>query len=502
MHVNVLEVQNYMKVDAFKVEANGKHVVISAANDSGKSSVVNALFDGINGINTKEHPDPVRHGADKAVIKIKTDQYIIERQIKPDGKSSLVVKTLDGKKVAGMTPQKLLDGLISEYSLDPVQFWFRRPQDQIDDVLKICGINPPVEKVEAITGEPCPALPNETADKYLERLSADNTGLYYTKRRLMNQEVETCRGAVEKQQQLVGDINLPEVLIRPVENIMSDIDTCNLQAEVNTREKTILVELEKEHAAYEIQFKEIESDIVAAGKQRTAIKMSITVDEAEITQLMNKITDLQTRIRLKQTEMNTLQDSVHQMTQRLEKGTELIEQQTAKIHQQQDKITALPDVESNRKMFTEELKQHQKHNDAAVKYNAAVERLDVLKSSHEDAKSKHTALDTCLERLRDLRRNLLNDIDLGIEGLSIGEGELLLNGVSFKQASSSQKLAVAFCIAIKGNPALKLIRIDNGELLDHNSQSHLLKLASESGYQVIMTRVNDQQGLQVEIIDV
>lgn len=501
MHVNILEVQNYMKVDAFRIDAHGNHVIISAANDSGKSSVVNGLYDGIQGVNLKLHPDPVRHGADKAVIKINTDEYLIERQIKPDGRSSLTVKTVDGKKVAGMTPHKLLSSLISEYSLDPVRFFNQREQDQIDDVLRVCGVKSPVDKVQEITGEPCPALPNETADKYLERLSKDETGVYYLKRRQINQEVETCRGALEKQNQLIAASKLPDKVIRPVDNILADIDSLNEVEQERSKETAVLTELEKTLVEYDMQYKDIENQIVIAGKDRASIKTSIAADEAEVTKLMNQITDLQSRIRSKQAQMNTLQENINALNERLENGSNVITDHNQLIDSQKEKLNALPDVSQNRKILTEELKEAQEHQKNLVKYESIVERYDELVMAHEDSKRKHQAADVCLERLRDLRRNLLNDVDLGIEGLSIGEGELLLNGVSFKQASSAQRLTVAFCIAIKGNPALKLIRIDNGELLDSKSQEHLLKLASDAGYQVIMTRVSNEQGLSVQIID-
>lgn len=501
MHVNILEVQNYMKVDAFRIDAQGNHVIISAANDSGKSSVVNGLYDGIQGVNLKLHPDPVRHGADKAVIKINTDEYLIERQIKPDGRSSLTVKTVDGKKVAGMTPHKLLSSLISEYSLDPVRFFNQREQDQIDDVLRVCGVKPPVDKVQEITGEPCPALPNETADKYLERLSKDETGVYYLKRRQINQEVETCRGALEKQNQLIAASKLPDKVIRPVDNILADIDSLNEVEQERSKETAVLTELEKTLVEYDKQYKDIENQIVIAGKDRASIKTSIAADEAEVTQLMKRITELQSRIRVKQADMNALQENITALSERLENGSNIITDHNQLIDSQKEKLNALPDVSQNRKMLTEELKEAQEHQKNLVKYESIIERYDELVKAHEDSKRKHQAADVCLERLRDLRRNLLNDVDLGIEGLSIGEGELLLNGVSFKQASSAQRLTVAFCIAIKGNPALKLIRIDNGELLDSKSQEHLLKLASDAGYQVIMTRVSNEQGLSVQIID-
>jgi len=56
-------------------------------------------------------------------------------------------------------------------------------------------------------------------------------------------------------------------------------------------------------------------------------------------------------------------------------------------------------------------------------------------------------------------------------------------------------------LAMKSKPRLRILRLDEGERLDSESWSTLLRLASERGFQVWATAVRDESALKVEIID-
>jgi hypothetical protein len=58
---------------------------------------------------------------------------------------------------------------------------------------------------------------------------------------------------------------------------------------------------------------------------------------------------------------------------------------------------------------------------------------------------------------------------------------------------------VACAIAIKQNPKLCLLRIDEGERLDQRSRIQLYNIADQNNCQVILTAVNDSDDLTVNI---
>lgn len=82
-----------------------------------------------------------------------------------------------------------------------------------------------------------------------------------------------------------------------------------------------------------------------------------------------------------------------------------------------------------------------------------------------------------------------------VEGLSFGDGEVLLNGVPFDQGSAAEQLRASIAIAEAMNPRLKVIRVRDGALLDDASMQLVADFAEERGLQVwIETVASDRPG--------
>ena len=382
-----------------------------------------------------------------------------------------MVKAADGSRLT--SPQKVLDGLLSQYSLDPVAFLDRRPQDQVDDVLRVCDVNPPVEQVEAITGENCPARPGESADRYMERLSADEVGEWYVRRRNQHRVVETNRGAVEKQAALVETMQASGGTFRSIDEIIAEQD--ELQAK---QDKHLAAHRAKQEA------------------QREWERLSDLLEQVDREYKADKQLEVELLAKLK-----AVRDKLTATAERLDKGQRMVEEARLENEAAAKALNATGDCTKQLQELRAELQIAQKCQRQAIEAEAAQKRLEELQAEHEASKQCHVRLDRQLEQLRELRKGLLEGLDLGVDGLEVGQGELRLHGVSFKQASNAQRLRVACAVAMKGNGQLKLLRIDNGEMLDSESRRYLLDLATEHGYQVIMTCVSDAEQLQVEIVD-
>ena len=76
-----------------------------------------------------------------------------------------------------------------------------------------------------------------------------------------------------------------------------------------------------------------------------------------------------------------------------------------------------------------------------------------------------------------------------VAGLSLGDGEVMLNELPFEQASDAERLKVSIAIAMAMNPKLRVIRIRDGSLLDENSMKAIAEMAHEGGYQFWVERV-------------
>lgn len=140
-------------------------------------------------------------------------------------------------------------------------------------------------------------------------------------------------------------------------------------------------------------------------------------------------------------------------------------------------------------------------NKALSKRRHLTEAVERLASEAANAEAGHQTLDGVVSGLRELRANLLNGVDLGVPGLEVGAGELRLNGVSFRQASQAEKLRTACAIAVKQNPRLRLVRVDDGEHLDKDGQAMLLRLLDQHDCQGIIAAVKESERLKVEIVE-
>lgn len=98
------------------------------------------------------------------------------------------------------------------------------------------------------------------------------------------------------------------------------------------------------------------------------------------------------------------------------------------------------------------------------------------------------------------RRKAIAAAKMPIEGLSFGDGQVVYNNLPLDQASSAEKLRVSVAVAMAANPKLKVIRIQDGALLDDASMKILADMAAASDYQVWIETVhsNNQQAIVME----
>lgn len=88
-----------------------------------------------------------------------------------------------------------------------------------------------------------------------------------------------------------------------------------------------------------------------------------------------------------------------------------------------------------------------------------------------------------------------------VEGLSFGEGVVLLNGLPFDQASSAEQLRASVAIAMAMNSGLRVIRVQDGSLLDEDSMRVLADMADEADCQVWIERVDSSGKVGIVLED-
>jgi hypothetical protein len=483
LRLHELRVSNFLRLEALTVEAHGHHVSISGKNGSGKTSAVEAIFTALQGRSSKELPEPRHAGRKKAEVTVDLGEYRVRKTWSEQG-SKLTVTASDGSTIR--KPQELLNGLIGQYSLDPVRFLELRPQDQVDAVLSICQVACPVEQVKEITNEYWHPIGDESADSYLGRLSADDVGLYYVRRRDLGRTCELKRDALKDAHQVLGTLAVPEVF-RQISVIDAEID--NLVQAANKR-TSLLQEASEARQKY-----------LEANNLLDNLRIDLKRSMASINQLNGTIAHMERDLKSIHAQVASEIVAKSNLEDRIKQGSMI----TAELYELADTTAGVADACKDPSAQIAELRSERKGveclQEMVVKRRHQHDQVERLAVEYQEATAEHKRADDMLAKLRELRVNLLNNVDLGVAGLEVGEGELRLDGHSFRQASKAAQVKTACAVAMRQKPRLRLLRIDDGERLDQESWQMVLDLANEYDFQIIRTMVASHQELKVEILD-
>jgi hypothetical protein len=108
----------------------------------------------------------------------------------------------------------------------------------------------------------------------------------------------------------------------------------------------------------------------------------------------------------------------------------------------------------------------------------------------ETLEAQSDALTKAREDREAAKRAAIAAAKLPVDGISFGDGEILLDGVPFDQASDAEQLRASIAIAMASNPKLRVIRVRDGSLLDADALKLLAEMADERDYQCWVERVS------------
>jgi len=171
--IKLLRVTNLKKVKHIEIEPKDNVIVIAGKNESGKTSVLDAILWGMTGkTGMKGVSKPIREGEKEAEIVLELDNFIVERRFKDNKTMELVV--IDKKYgIEPKSPQSILDSFIGELSLDPLEFTLLNPKEQRDLLLKVLGLKKELKEIDE-------------KKKY-----------FYDKRTVINRDIKTYEGQLK-----------------------------------------------------------------------------------------------------------------------------------------------------------------------------------------------------------------------------------------------------------------------------------------------------------------
>lgn len=139
-HIVELTIENFMRVEAVHITPEGHLVELSGKNDSGKTSVIDAIWAALGGASAIP-AIPLRKGAKNGLITLDLGDIAVTRTFTQDGNSYLAV-TDTAKNTPIRSPQAVLDGLLKTKTCAPQTLLALKPKDFLVELFNLLGIDP------------------------------------------------------------------------------------------------------------------------------------------------------------------------------------------------------------------------------------------------------------------------------------------------------------------------------------------------------------------------
>ena len=226
----------------------------------------------------------------------------------------------------------------------------------------------------------------------------------------------------------------------------------------------------------------------------------------ELREELNEIHKLQQQFRAEQHQavldkknVDIIEESIVKLHVQLKQAKKFLANREAKVKALQEKeVRPTADIEKEIDSIDKGIQSAETVN-ATIRLKADIEKKKIAAKALEDKSAELTAK---LEKLEKQRSDALHEAKFPVEGLSIDvNGNVILNGVPFDQASTAQKLIVGIAIAAASPNKLRVCLIRDGSLLDSKSMKVVAEMAAAKDIQIWMERVEDSSPVAVQIVD-
>ena len=138
----------------------------------------------------------------------------------------------------------------------------------------------------------------------------------------------------------------------------------------------------------------------------------------------------------------------------------------------------------------------------ADKENEKIKANNELKETIKDLVIRKKLSDDLTMDLNAIKRNkseMIKKAKLPIDNIEFDDMGIRVGGVLFEQLNSAEQLKVSINMAMALNPKLKVIKINNGSLLDSDNMKIIEDAAKGKGYQVWIEKVDESEEVGIVI---
>jgi len=473
-----LTAENIKRVRAVYIEPSDDGLVIVGGNNAqGKSSVLDSIMYALGGTSTVSE-EPIRRGETSASIRVDLGDYVVTRRFTPSG-STVKVTTRDGASFS--SPQKILDGLFSRLTFDPLKFSNMKADEQSRTLIALLGI--------------------DTKDLDAERAKL------YEERTGMNRLVLESQVTISKVAESCGDIpvarpDAAELMKQFEAAVSSNSKRSQIEHRRTTQQNMLtsaqetLIRLQAKSGTMQDEWSVVLQQLNDKNDARDTELCSR--QEREVSEFTERHRlEWESREAARVSDIDTCNerkacaeaDSAHG----IESATAIVETLTEKAATQE----VIPET-----VDTDAISLEIDSASALAKLWDAREVRRTLLATYDKHKASSDAITARMEAIDDSKRERLSKAAYPIEGLAVSEtGSVLFNGIPFSQASRAQKIRTSVAIGAAMNPKLKVLLIEDGSLLDDDGLKLVAGLADEYGFQIWIERVGDKDASAIIIED-
>lgn len=492
--ITKLEVNNFIGIAEATIKPL-KRTTISGKNGQGKTSLVEAIKAAFRGAG----PDKIKVGATKAEIFISTEELEVRRRITAAGSTVTVKK--NGETVT--KPQAYLDGIIGDFSFEPVRFFAMTPKEQTEYLLKTIPVKATLDQLKRWTKGLLSALDGFLPLHGLEAISLAEKSLYDL-RGADNSRVKTLESTIREME---GKIPAEAKGFNPadMQSIMEQISDAKEKAqviEVYTREIDSCITLEKDLAADK---EELVNKVQIRNEELTAaqglakhviintepLEMKLERLRAEMIQVEQTVSEA----KVKNSQVAAAKEKADYIAKdiiSLAQSVKSIEEKITKS--QAHGASLLESMAKIKPVIISPLLEQLEALKKAQEYQRDIDRLADMNKELKVVKESAEARDKAVKTLQTVApAELLAAAQMPVDGLAYSAGQFTLHGVPIQNLSTSEKarLAVAVTRNLNKDYEIKAICLDGFESLDSDTQKSFMDEAAKDDFQYFITKVSD-----------
>ncbi len=441
--------ENVLRIRTATFTPDDRSVIVAGRNMAGKTSIWECIRMAVQGKGAVP-ADAVHCDEEKGIIRIgigpdrdSPPRFVITRNVRPGGKSTLRLEAGEGLAAQFKSPQSLLNSLYGELSFDPLEFAKAKPDAQRDMLLDL---------VE---------LPIDLEGSFREEKAA------FEERRIYNRDVERVTTTIG---------SLPDV---PESTPEKRIDTAALAKDLQDIHTAAAAHEDLVRAASEAE--ERLATLQRMGPER------LTAAEHALNERKSELQEFEQRVIKQRSEY---EGAVNKAEDALDATQKEISDEKVKRGRVLDAAQAK--LEGRIKPDPTEIL---KTIEDAHRINDLVDKLTRRREYEGELALAEMARDTAQEKLDQVKAQRAAAIEAAkfpIARLGFTDSGVTYKDHPIENASHAELVRLSMCLAMAKNPTLRVVRIQDGNLLDQAGLDVVFKLAAAQDFQVWMEWVGTE----------